>query len=69
MMLGDWSDNYSLSQITVHNKLPDHARGLIDHSPTMLRDSSTMTYTMLGDCCDYSSTMAWGLVSSATWEI
>jgi hypothetical protein len=53
-MLEDWSDDSSLSQITDHDQLPDHARGLVDHSLTLLEDSSTMTYTMLGDCFDHS---------------
>jgi hypothetical protein len=57
-MFGDWSGDYSLSQITEHDKLPNHARGLVDHSLNMLGDSSTMTYTMLGDCFDHSSTTA-----------
>jgi hypothetical protein len=39
--LGDWSGDYSPSQTTEHDTLPDHARGLVDHSPTMLGDSST----------------------------
>jgi hypothetical protein len=57
-MFGDWSSDYSLSQVTEHDKLPNHARGLVDHSLNMLEDSSTMTYTMLGDCFDHSSTTA-----------
>jgi hypothetical protein len=56
--LEDWSDDYSLSQITEHDQLPDHAWGLIDHSPTMLRDSSTMIYAMLRDYFDHSPTTA-----------
>jgi hypothetical protein len=48
-MIGDWSDASSLSQITEHDQLPDHARGLVDHSLTLLGDLSTMTYALLGD--------------------
>jgi hypothetical protein len=48
MTLGDWSDDYSLSQITEHDPLPNHARELVDHSLTMLGDSSITTYAMLG---------------------
>jgi hypothetical protein len=68
-MLGDWSDDSNLSQITEHDQLPDHARGLIDHSLTLLGDSSTTTYAVLGNCFDHSPTIACGLVSSATCEI
>jgi hypothetical protein len=57
-MVGDWSGDYSPSQITEHDKLPDHARGLVDHSLTMLGDSSTTTYTVLRDCFDHSLTTA-----------
>jgi hypothetical protein len=56
MMLEDWSNDYSLSQITEHDKLHDHARGLIDRSLTMLEDSSIMTYVVLGNCFDHSPT-------------
>jgi hypothetical protein len=58
MTLGDWSDDYSLSQITKHDQLLDHARGLVDHSLTMLGDSSTTTYAVLEDCFDHSPTTA-----------
>jgi hypothetical protein len=53
-MLGDWSDNSSPSQITKHDQLPDHARGLVDHSLTLLGDSLTTTYAVLGDYFDHS---------------
>jgi hypothetical protein len=58
MTLGDWSSAYSPSQITKYDKLPDHARGHVDHSPTMLGDSSTTTYAVLGDYFDHSPTTA-----------
>jgi hypothetical protein len=57
-MLEDWSGDYSASQITEHDTLSDHARGHVDHSPTMLGDSSITTYAMLGDCFDHSPTTA-----------
>jgi hypothetical protein len=53
-MLEDWSNDSSLSQITDHDQLLDHARGLVDHSLILLGDSSTTTYAMLGDCFDHS---------------
>jgi hypothetical protein len=58
MTLGDWSGDYSPSQTIEHDKLPDHARGLIDHSLTMLGDSLTMSFAVLGDCFDHSPTTA-----------
>jgi hypothetical protein len=58
MAFEDWSDDYSPSQITEHNQLPDHARGLVDHSSTMLGDSLTTTYVVLRDCFDHSPTTA-----------
>jgi hypothetical protein len=48
-MLGDWSGDYSPSQTTEHDTLPD---------PTMLRDSSTMPCAVLEDCFDHSPTTA-----------
>jgi hypothetical protein len=57
-MLGDWSGDYNPSQTTEHDKLPDHARGLVDHSSTMLGDSSTTPYAVFGDCFDHSPTIA-----------
>jgi hypothetical protein len=67
--LGDWSGDYSPFQITEHDKLPDHARALVYHSPTMLGDLSTTTYAVLEDYFDHSPITACGLVSSATCEI
>jgi hypothetical protein len=58
MTLGDLSSDYSLSQITEHDKLSDHAWGFVDHSLTMLRDSSTMIYAVLGDFFNHSPTTA-----------
>jgi hypothetical protein len=49
---------YSPSPTTEHDTLLDHVRGLIDHSPTMLGDLSTMSYAVLGDCFDHSPTIA-----------
>jgi hypothetical protein len=46
------------AQTIEHDKLPDHARGLIDHSLTMLGDSLTMSFAVLGDCFDHSPTTA-----------
>jgi hypothetical protein len=43
---------------TEHDTLPDHVRGLVDHSSTMLGDSSTTPYAVLGDCFDHSPTTA-----------
>jgi hypothetical protein len=57
-MLGDWSGAYSPSQTTEYDTLPDHARGLVDHSLIMLGDSSTTPYAVLGDCFDHSPTIA-----------
>jgi hypothetical protein len=48
MTLGDWSGPYSPSPTTEHITLPDHIRGLVDHSSTMLGDSSTKAYAVLG---------------------
>jgi hypothetical protein len=58
MTLGDWSRAYSPSPTTEHDTLPDHVWGLIDHSPTMLGDSSTTPYAVLGDCFDHSPIIA-----------
>jgi hypothetical protein len=58
MTLGDWSGAYSPSPTTEHGTLPDHIQGLVDHSLTMLEDSSTTPYAVLGDYFDHSPTIA-----------
>jgi hypothetical protein len=81
-MLGDWSGKHILSQTTEYVILLDHtsrrARGLPPRPPDQcsssstrpaLRDPSTTSHAVLGDCFDHSLTTARGLLSLATCEI
>jgi len=80
--LGEWPIStlvWKSGDCTKHVYVPNHARGLVDHAlcrarglcwlPIVLGDSLITPYAVLGTSFDHSSTTAWGLLFSITYEL